>query len=72
MAAGFIFTSTFILWRVAGDCVFYPDNNNGIIYNWIELLAYLACKNGGDFKSFKKSNSSFISMGLGGSCLSSL
>lgn len=31
-------------------------NNNGIIYNWIELLAYLACKNGGDFKSFKKSD----------------
>ena len=32
------------------------NNNNGIIYNWIELLAYLACKNGGDFKSFKKSD----------------
>lgn len=24
-----------------------------ITYNWIELLAYLACKNGGDFKNFK-------------------
>lgn len=32
------------------------NNNNGIIYNWIELLAYLACKNGGEFKSFKKSD----------------
>lgn len=31
----------------------HNNNNNGIIYNWIELLAYLACKNGGDFKSFK-------------------
>lgn len=34
----------------------HNNNNNGIIYNWIELLAYLACKNGGDFKSFKKSD----------------
>jgi len=24
------------------------------IYNWIELLAYLSCKNGGNFKHFKK------------------
>lgn len=23
------------------------------VYNWIELLAYLACKNGGNFKNFK-------------------
>ena len=29
------------------------QNNEEIIYNWIELLAYLACKNGGDFKNFK-------------------
>ena len=34
----------------------HNNNNNGIMYNWIELLAYLACKNGGDFKSFKKSD----------------
>ena len=27
-----------------------------IKYNWIELLAYLACKNGGNFKNFKKSD----------------
>lgn len=24
-----------------------------VTYNWIELMAYLACKNGGDFKNFK-------------------
>lgn len=29
------------------------NKNDGIIYNWIELLAYLACKNGGNFKNFK-------------------
>lgn len=29
-------------------------NNQEIKYNWIELLAYLACKNGGDFKNFKQ------------------
>lgn len=29
-------------------------NNEDIKYNWIELLAYLACKNGGDFKNFKQ------------------
>jgi len=30
--------------------------NEEIKYNWIELLAYLACKNGGNFKNFKKSD----------------
>ncbi len=30
------------------------NNNEEIKYNWIELLAYLACKNGGNFKNFKK------------------
>ena len=29
------------------------NKNDGIIYNWIELLAYLSCKNGGNFKNFK-------------------
>ena len=29
------------------------NNNEDITYNWIELLAYLACRNGGDFKNFK-------------------
>ncbi len=31
-------------------------NNEDIKYNWIELLAYLACKNGGNFKRFKKAD----------------
>jgi len=30
------------------------NKNEDIKYNWIELLAYLACKNGGDFKNFKQ------------------
>ncbi len=28
------------------------NKENGIVYNWIELLAYLSCKNGGNFKNF--------------------
>lgn len=32
------------------------NNDEEIKYNWIELLAYLACKNGGDFKNFKESD----------------
>ena len=31
------------------------NNNSEIKYNWIELLAYLASENGGNFKNFKKS-----------------
>ena len=31
-------------------------NDEEITYNWIELLAYLACKNGGNFKNFKQKN----------------
>lgn len=31
------------------------QNNSETPYNWIELLSYLACKNGGNFKNFKKS-----------------
>lgn len=31
------------------------NNDERIKYNWIELLAYLACKNGGNFKNFKES-----------------
>lgn len=30
------------------------NEDDGIVYNWIELLAYLACQNGGDFKNFKQ------------------
>ena len=32
------------------------NSNSAIKYNWIELLAYLACKNGGNFKNFKQSD----------------
>ncbi len=32
------------------------QNKEEIKYNWIELLAYLACKNGGNFKNFKSSD----------------
>ncbi len=32
------------------------QNQEEIQYNWIELLAYLACKNGGNFKNFKSSD----------------
>ncbi len=32
------------------------NNNENIKYNWIELLSYLACKNYGNFKNFKKSD----------------
>ena len=31
-------------------------NNEEIQYNWIELLAYLACKNGNNFENFKSSD----------------
>ena len=30
------------------------NNHEKIQYNWIELLAYLACKNGGNFKNFNQ------------------
>lgn len=32
------------------------NKDSEITYNWIELLSYLACKNGGDFDNFKKSD----------------
>ena len=32
------------------------NKNLEIKYNWIELLSYLACKNGGNFDNFKKSD----------------
>ena len=32
------------------------NNNDSIRYNWIELLAYLACKYGGDFKKFNSND----------------
>lgn len=32
------------------------NNNSEIKYNWIELLSFLACKYGGNFKKFKSSD----------------
>lgn len=32
------------------------NNNEEVQYNWIELLSFLACKNGGNFKNFKDSD----------------
>lgn len=32
------------------------NNNDLVKYNWIELLSYLACKYGGNFKKFKQSD----------------
>lgn len=32
------------------------NNNNVVKYNWIELLSYLACKYGGNFKRFKQAD----------------
>lgn len=37
------------------DIKSHTENSNPT-YNWIELLAYLACQNGGDFKEFTKSD----------------
>lgn len=32
------------------------NSNSEIKYNWIEILAYLACKNGGNFKKFNQND----------------
>lgn len=49
------------------------NNNENIKYNWIELLAYLACKNSGDFKNFKSSDlDNLISKIKDGESISSL
>ena len=32
------------------------NSDSNIKYNWIELLAYLACKNGGNFKKFNQND----------------
>lgn len=32
------------------------NSNSKIKYNWIELLSYLACKNGGNFKKFNQND----------------
>lgn len=35
-------------------------NKENVTYNWIELLSYLACKYGGDFKKFKTADLSSL------------
>ena len=36
------------------------NENYEVKYNWIELLAYLAAQNGGDFKNFKKADLDYL------------
>lgn len=36
------------------------NSDSEIKYNWIELLAYLACKNGGNFKNFNQNDLSIL------------
>ena len=49
------------------------NKNENIKYNWIELLAYLACKNGGDFKNFKQKDlDSLVELLKSGETISSL
>ena len=34
----------------------HNSNESSVVYNWIELLAYLACEYGGNFDNYKKSD----------------
>ena len=45
-----------VLKRTAELDINSHNNHEEITYNWIELLAYLACIYGGDFKNFKSSD----------------
>ena len=36
------------------------SENSEIKFNWIELLSFLACKYGGNFKNYKKSDLDFV------------
>lgn len=48
-------------------------NNKEVKYNWIELLSYLACKYGGNFKSFnQKDLNSLIEKLNSGNCMEDL
>ena len=44
------------------------SNDSDVKYNWIELLAFLACKNGGNFKNYKKSDLDFVVSKLDSGC----
>ena len=46
---------------------------DGIVYNWIELLSYLACKNGGNFKNnFKKNLDALVAQLKNGQTMADL
>ncbi|MBQ3413910.1 MAG: M23 family metallopeptidase [Clostridia bacterium] len=48
--------TTEILEKTAKLDIDSHNNKEKIQFNWIELLSYLACKNGGNFKNFKQSD----------------
>ena len=45
-----------VLSKTANLDITSHNSNSEIKYNWIELLSYLACKNGGNFKNFKQTD----------------
>ena len=47
-----------VSYNALNDCLKYDVGTYGTKYHtsWIDLLAYLACKNGGNFKSYKQSD----------------
>ena len=46
--------SSDILKKIAKLDIDSHNSDSEIKYNWIEILSYLACKNGGNFKNFKQ------------------
>ena len=45
-----------VMEKVANLDISSHNSDSSIKYNWIEILAYLACKNGGNFKQFKQND----------------
>lgn len=45
-----------VMEKVAKLDISSHNSDSSIKYNWIEMLAYLACKNGGNFKQFKQND----------------
>ena len=50
----------------------HNTENSPVLYNWIELLAYLACEYGGDFKNYKKSDLDDLTVKLQDTSITSL
>ena len=50
----------------------HNSENSPVLYNWIELLAYLACEYGGDFKNYKKSDLDDLTVKLQDTSITSL